>query len=252
MDLELVRRIEGYAAQAWPAGEVAALQGWSLRYNSGITRRANSVLAEAHGPEGNLAQKLGQVEAWYAERNQPARYQLCPASEPPNLDLILAARGYRATATTLLQVASLTTMVSNSGVIENITLRCMDAPDGAWLQAYASADGVRPADLDARRAILGGITCPTCYLLVEVEGQGVATGLAVLDGKWAGLFCVATHASWHRRGLAMCVVGSLAQWAMRQGATQVYLQVMQENGGARALYARLGFATLYSYHYRER
>lgn len=251
MDLELIRKIEGYAAHAWPAGEVAALDGWSLRYNAGVTRRANSVLAEAHGPEENLAQKLDQVEDWYAERGQPARYQLCPASEPAGLDGTLAARGYRSTATTLVQVASLPTVISSSMVIENVVVRRRDVLDKAWLQAYGEAEAIRPADLDARRTILGRITRQTCYLLVELEGQPVATGLAILDDDWAGLFCVATHEAWRRRGLATCGVRGLAEWAMGQGAAHVYLQVMQENVGARALYARLGFTGLYSYHYRE-
>ena len=252
MDLELIRKIESYAAHAWPAREVTALQGWSLRSNLGITRRANSVLAEAHGSERGLAEKLDHVEVWYAERGQPARYQLCPASAPPDLDRILATRGYRATATTLVQVASLVTVVSNSGVTANVAVRRMDVPDDAWLQAYGAAEDVRPAALEARRAILGRITRPTCYLLIEAETQAVATGLAVLHGDWAGLFCVATHAAWRRRGLATCVVRGLAEWAMLHGATQAYLQVMQENVAACALYARLGFSTLYSYHYRER
>ncbi len=41
--LQLVRHIEGLALRAWPAAEQQSLDGWRLRFNAGVTRRANSV-----------------------------------------------------------------------------------------------------------------------------------------------------------------------------------------------------------------
>jgi ribosomal protein S18 acetylase RimI-like enzyme len=43
----------------------------------------------------------------------------------------------------------------------------------------------------------------------------------------------------------------LAQWGQIYQARQLYLQVMADNAPALALYERLGFETLYHYHYRE-
>ena len=37
---------------------------------------------------------------------------------------------------------------------------------------------------------------------------------------------------------------------MHEGATEAYLQVAEQNLPARTLYARLGFESLYRYHYR--
>ncbi len=46
------------------------------------------------------------------------------------------------------------------------------------------------------------------------------------------------------------VVGSLLAWGAGQGARAAYLQVMEENLPARALYVRHGFAAAYRYWYR--
>ena len=46
-------------------------------------------------------------------------------------------------------------------------------------------------------------------------------------------------------------MNALLEWGRSQGAARAYLQVEAENAAAVALYARLGFQTFYSYHYRE-
>jgi ribosomal protein S18 acetylase RimI-like enzyme len=52
-----------------------------------------------------------------------------------------------------------------------------------------------------------------------------------------------------RRGAATTLLYYLAKWAEKQGATQLYLQVEDSNTNANALYAKLGFETLYSYQH---
>jgi len=63
---------------------------------------------------------------------------------------------------------------------------------------------------------------------------------------------MATAAVYRRQGAARAVVRALAEWASEGGAHRVYLQVMRDNTAAWALYHRLGFQTLYGYHYRSR
>ena len=41
-------------------------------------------------------------------------------------------------------------------------------------------------------------------------------------------------------------------WGADNGAASAWLQVIDANAIARALYQRLGFETAYSYHYRKR
>jgi ribosomal protein S18 acetylase RimI-like enzyme len=53
------------------------------------------------------------------------------------------------------------------------------------------------------------------------------------------------------RAPAPAVLHALAEWGRAYGATRMYLQVMENNAAARALYAGIGFETLYTYYYRS-
>ena len=70
MSLDQVRELEELAANAWPAGEVEELDGWRLRFNAGVTRRANSVWPNAAGDCLPLAEKS---TAWMPSRSSPTR-----------------------------------------------------------------------------------------------------------------------------------------------------------------------------------
>jgi ribosomal protein S18 acetylase RimI-like enzyme len=61
-----------------------------------------------------------------------------------------------------------------------------------------------------------------------------------------------TQVAYRRRGLATALLHALAAWGQKCGASRAYLQVMQDNAPAQALYERVGFRTLYGYHYREK
>ncbi len=73
----------------------------------------------------------------------------------------------------------------------------------------------------------------------------------MVEAGWLGIFCMGTAPHFRRRGAARAILRTLAIWGQLYGAQQVYLQVMDHNVAARLLYARVGFATLYHYHYRE-
>jgi ribosomal protein S18 acetylase RimI-like enzyme len=251
VDVKLVRRLEEFAARAWPAARVEELDGWRLRADDGVTRRANSVLANTSADRLPLAEKLARVEQFYARERLPARYQLCPASLPPDLDGMLAARGYRAVAPTAVQVAPLAAVraAALSGLADRA--RVADRLEDGWFATYCRADGFRGAEAERRGGILRRIARPTGYALLELDGQIAAVGLGVAEGDWVGLFCMATCPEFRRRGAATAVLHALAHWGERHGAAHAYLQVMDDNAPARGLYTRAGFRTLYHYHYRE-
>jgi ribosomal protein S18 acetylase RimI-like enzyme len=252
MSRERIRHLEQLAAAAWPAAETQPLHGWLLRCHAGVTRRANSVWPNAAGQEWSLDEKLAAVEEFYRIRGLPARYQICPAAEPADLDAILAARGYRVDAPTSVQVAPLAVVVGQTRTSPELAVSIAAAPDEEWFSTYCQADAITEREAGPRRDILRRIGRRCGLTSARLNMDTIAVGLGVLGGGWLGLFCMGTRPEFRRRGAAGTVLHALAEWARQEGATDAYLQVMENNAGARALYARAGFRTLYGYHYREK
>ena len=78
----------------------------------------------------------------------------------------------------------------------------------------------------------------------------MAIGRVAMAGDWAGLTAVEVHPRHRRRGLGGAITAALAAVAAARGACGLYQQVEDDNGAARALYQRIGFADHHGYHYR--
>jgi ribosomal protein S18 acetylase RimI-like enzyme len=250
--LALIREVEERAFHAWPAAVVRPLAGWRLRFTAGVTtRRPNSVWPNEDDCRLSVADKLALVEDFYAGLRAPARYQICPAAQPPELDSLLAERGYRADAHTAVQIAPLAQVVDRCRRADALAVAITPTLDHSWLAVYCSSESVPSQEAEGRRRILQRIGARTGYAILQDEGQAVAVGLGVAEESWLGIFCMATSPTFRRRGAATDVLGALARWGEQHGATRVYLQVMRNNAPALTLYARAGFTPLYEYHYRQ-
>jgi ribosomal protein S18 acetylase RimI-like enzyme len=247
--MEEIALIEELAANAVPAAVSQEVDGWRLRFSSGVTRRANSVHAPRHGGALGLDEKIAGAEAFYRRRGLLCRFQLCPASRPADLDEELAARGYGATAPTFVQTGRL------SGALKLAVGmgRVSEQFDEAWLAAYAEGEGeTDQRKIAARREMLQRVGPPAGFASTTVDGRLAAVAFGVVERGWLGIFSVATGPAFRGRGLAAATLGELAAWAGGHGATRAYLQVMSTNVPALRLYEKLGFATSYRYWYRER
>lgn len=251
MSQATIRLIEELAANAWPAEIVQVVDGWRLRFNWGTTRRANSVWPNEAGGAWALDDKLAVVEDFYARRQTPARFQMCPAAQPTELDDRLAARGYRLDAPTLVQTANLAAVLSTTESRRAWSVEMADSLSDTWFDTYRQVEQIEAKDIAGQWGILQRIRPATGYALATVDGQAAAVGLGVLERGWVGVFCMGTRTEFQRRGAAKAVLNALAAWGQAQGATQMYLQVMAKNQAAIALYEGVGFATTYQYHYRE-
>jgi len=249
--LKLIRYLEELAANAWPAEVIQVVDGWRLRFNRNVTRRANSVWPNGVGDDHSLEEKLALVEDFYARWDCPARYQICPAAQPTNLDEILAKRGYTSDARTAVQIAPLETVLARAEANPAFTVTISEAFDESWFDFYSQVEQVSPQAAEGRRGILRRIGPQSGFALLRAAGQPLAIGLGGVERGWIGLFGIVTHPEFRRQGAATTVIRALAQWGQEHQVSQVYIQVMENNASARALYARLGFETLYHYHYRE-
>ncbi len=238
-----VRSLENVAANAWPAAERQALDGWLLRASPAPTRRVNSVLANDVLGKMPFAARIEAAEDFYIRRGQPPRFQLTRGSRPKHLDSQLADRGYEIEAPVDVQVAAVKDLV---GLRESDALHIAGQLNTAWMQVYA--DGFN-RDVTS---VIEQITGQTAFLTFEKDDTVVGVSLGVLEQGWLGVFGMQTRPVHRGRGIGTAMLTGLAAWALALGAHGVYLQVEQDNPGARRLYERHGFRTVYSYHYRTR
>lgn len=245
--LMLQRRIEEAPLNSWPALQQVLLDGWILRFSEGHTRRANSV-NPLYGSAMDVSEKVTICEDLYSDKGLNPVFRLTAFCLPPNLDEILAARGYERAAPTsvmYLDIDKCNTYVAASEQLRNDDL-------DAWLGTFCRLRGSRLEEHQAHKEILQSI--PTERILASIvdSGQVVACGLGVLDNHTLGLFDLVTDPRQGNKGHGTKLVLGLLGWAQANGARRAYLQVMKTNGAARHLYAKLGFQALYGYWYRIR
>ena len=245
----LHRLIEELSLNAWPSLQTVCNDGWILRFADGYTRRANSVnpLYPSSGSV-DTGDRIAHCEALYTSRGQDTMFKLTAASEPPDLDAILAARGYRQEAVTSVQVRDL----ESDDVSPVGSVAIGDRLTDDWLAGFCRLSGVAGRHVPTMARLLGLIVPPRCFILLHHEGETVAAGLAVAERGHVGLFDGVTAPRARRQGFGTQLVLQMLGWGKASGAGRAYLQVMLDNTPARHLYDRLGFREAYRYWYRVR
>jgi ribosomal protein S18 acetylase RimI-like enzyme len=247
-----IQLIEELAANAWAPAIVQVAQGWRLRFNWGVTQRANSVLTNDWRAEHDLSAMLDLAEDFYARRGQHALFQMCPASLPAGLDEVLAQRGYARISDTDVQNAATREVIARTAARADAAQTNVGDLTDAWMDAYAVGAQMQSHERAMRYGIVQRIAPRAGFALARMAGEAAAVGLAVAERGWCGIFCMETMPNARRRGAATSILHGLAQWALAQGAESMYLQVLSSNAPAQALYARAGFMHDYTYHYRRK
>ncbi|WP_369249002.1 GNAT family N-acetyltransferase [Streptomyces sp. R41] len=235
---ELVR----VAARAWRPVESERLGEWELRAASGFTRRANSVLPLGD-PGVPLDEALRYVRDWYAVRDLPAYIQTATGAEGTQelLCAELEARGWTREVTAEMWIGSLAPVADR----EAPGVMLSREADDAWLGRYQ-----RKGLSEVALKVLG--SGPSVWFATVPGAQGetpAAIGRCVVDGRWAGFAAVEVDPAHRRQGLATAVMAALARRALDEGASAAWLQVEEENAGARAMYAEMGFGPHHAYHH---
>ena len=250
----LIYTIETLARNAWPAKETSTLDGWRLRFNDGVTSRANSVWPNEAAKENSLPlpKRIQQVEHLYAQHHLPACYQICPIVQPSNLDKRLAQLGYISHSRTNVQTAEIKQALSKSIYSPFYKFTTTNQVNMSWFDmqddTVLTPQTIR--DREIRLAIMQRIQPQTIYVEARVGQTGVAQGIGVVEKGWLGIFSLYTAPQWRGQGAASAVMQTLLRQGIAAGATQTYLQVTANNPKANALYKRLSYNTCYQYHYR--
>ncbi|MEV5955511.1 GNAT family N-acetyltransferase [Streptomyces sp. NPDC051987] len=232
------------ASRGWRPVESERLGEWELRAAAGFTRRANSALPLGD-PGLPLDAALTAVRRWYGARGLPAYVQTATGAEGAQelLCAELERRGWLREVSAEVWTGGLAPVADRA---EGAGVRLSREAGEEWLARY-QRKGVSEVAL---RVLGAGPS--VWFATVPGAGEGAApaaVGRLVVDGRWAGFAAVEVDPGQRRRGLATEVMAALARRALAEGASAAWLQVETDNEGARALYARLGFAAHHAYHH---
>lgn len=239
---DLVAEIEAAAYGSWPAAEMVEYDGWQLRFADGFSRRGNSVYPLAPSTIDHN-QKLEWCGQWYQRHSLDLVIRQTAVTES-GLDEILAQLGFTEEGRTKVLVADLA-----DGATGHATI--FESPSSEWWEATAALWGIADSRADAWRAIVDRIDLPVGFGVVSHEGRQVASGFAVVDSTWLGLFEIIVGDRYRRRGIGGSLTKSLMAWGRDRGAHRAYLQVVADNTPAINLYEKVGFSHAYDYWYRR-
>ncbi|MET8060144.1 GNAT family N-acetyltransferase [Streptomyces microflavus] len=240
------RELAAVTARAWQPVESEPLGEWRLRAAGGFTRRANSALPLGD-PGMPLGEAFGRIEHWYEERGLPAYIQTATGAEGTQETLCaeLERHGWRREVTAEVRIAALAPVGDLDADVTAV--RLAREPDEAWLSRYQRFSTPGPHVL---RVLGSGPAVWFATVAGEAGGEApAAIGRCVVDGRWAGFMAVEVAPEHRRRGLATSVMAALARRALDEGASAAWLQVEEDNEGARALYDGMGFAAHHRYHH---
>ncbi len=233
---------------AWPAMQQILLDGWVLRFSKGFTKRSNSIVpvypAFKTETEETLLDKIRYCENLYAREQLQTVFRLTSISDrnTAQLDELLAERGYEIRE----RCDVLTCPLASTDQGSAITLLTLEQ----WLKVYCYLTGMGDPAATLHNLILKGIA-GECAFAVMMEGDNpVACGLGVVEHELIGLFDIYTHPEKRRSGLGRRLVTGLLNWGQSRGAHRAYLQVVDDNNPAHALYEELNFKHSHEYWYR--
>jgi len=235
--------LEERALNAWPSLQTVFVNGWILRFSEGYTKRANSAcrLARDAAP---LTETGEEIEALYARNDQRAIFRLNPLACEQDIAW-LGQRGYARIEPTAVMTARL----PGEATEECGGIAFADEPHEAWLAGFAAGNRYGPAVRPTLEKMLAAIRPAAIYATLSEGGAACGYGLAVIERGRVGLFDILIEEPVRRRGLGRRLVSAMLRAASEAGACGAYLQVLQTNVPAIALYRSLGFERRYDYVY---
>lgn len=244
-----LKRIEEAGLNALQTQRQLFYDGWLLRVSAGQAKRARSVNAH-FGSTLPLEEKIAHCERIYAQHGLPILFRMTPFVQPVELEATLAACGFVAFEETLVQARAMDAAPEVPELAQDAALASPHAE--AFVDAVAALRGSTPQQRDAHLERLFHSPLGKRFAVVRVGDRVVCTAQVAVEGELAGIYDVVTAEDARGRGYATLACAWLMSWAWQHGAHAAYLQVSTDNAPARAIYRKLGFATVYTYHYRGR
>lgn len=235
---------EELSLNAHPALQSQFYDGWILRFANGYTNRANSI-NPLYSSVLNLQEKITECEKRYFVQGLPAVYKLTDGSDP-NIDKMLAERGYSMVTPTYVMDMDIKSVDFPSG-----DFVMMSYADNEWMNTYFTLSRYTDCvKMETAKQIISNVKNTMICGQIIKNGVSVACGSAVIERGYMALLNIIVEESQRSKGYGIEICQSLLSAAKQSGAHTAYLQVVQDNQKALALYTKLGYRTKYSYWYR--
>ena len=242
-----IRFLEELTLATSPAIHQWLYDGWVVRASGNNVRRANS--ATVFYPSSiALEEKISAVEDWYRHHQQGAMFRLNDILTPPELDDLLARRGYTCEMDTFVMTLDIASMALDLAVPPGLRVLERNSVDGiADVHQLKGSTAIMAQRDAARQSLWRG---PEQYLALKSINGLVSSGMARVQNGCVGIFTMHTAEKSRGKGYASLLVAYLLAWGRAQGARAAFLQVGQSNEVAINVYRRFGFVPRYGYWQR--
>lgn len=241
-----IKKIEDMSLNAWPSHKMELYDGWILRFSYFYTHRTNSV--EQFGTSTlPWCEKIPYCEKVYKRLGTPAIFKISPLVSP-DFDYVLENRGYEIQHTTDVMTVNLQTAVLSADYSK---VDYTDTIPAEWIWSLFELKGTTDP--------MHRLIVPSMYQAIPKEvicasirqgGKIAATGLGILDRDYIGIYAIHVRDDLRRSGYARQICTCLLNEGKKRGAKHAYLQVVEGNTAAHALYESLGFCHFYKYWFR--
>ena len=237
-----LKEIEYAGFRSWPALEESEVDGMVFRYSNGYTKRANSVNVLSQ-KNVNYSTLVAQCEEYFEGKGVPCIFRMPSFCDNKAFDTHLDGLGYKFQGRSLVLYRSLE--FSTFDRAEIVVKSCEE-----WMASFCRINAVDVRNHHAHLEILKRIKDKVLMVVLVEESVEVACGIGVISNGYFGLFDLVTEKSARNKGYALKLLNGMLSWAVSNGATNAYLQVVADNKPAINLYTKLGYKPCYEYWYR--
>lgn len=232
---------------AFPALSTALVNGWVVRFSNGYAKRANSV-NPIYLCSIDTLKNIEICEEMYSCRGLDTVFKLTECEAAYEIDKLLADMGYSYEAKTNVMLKNIKGFEITAEDMRGAVIY-RELKDN-WFNAYTIMNKVKDESKGTLRKMLESIIVDTYYACIIEDGKIIAVGQGVAERGYVGMFDIYVHEGHRRKGLANKIMNNLIYAAAQDGNKFSYLQVVDANEPAKALYDKLGYEKQYSYWYR--
>ena len=236
------KEIEKAGFKSWPALEETEANGIVLRFSNGYTKRANSanlLLEQGLGFEALVS----QYEEYFQHKGLPCIFRIPSFSKNQKIDSYLDEIGYRYFDPSMVLHKSIGSTTFDKVEFTEISNR-------EWVLSYCRINEINFDDHLTHLEMIDRIEDKTLLAVLKEDGKEIACGLGVISSGLFGLFDIATQKTSRNKGYATKLINGMLHWALENGASNSYLQVVADNQPAIKLYEKMGYGLSYEYWYR--